>query len=85
MEEIDAYKNEYKISVEKPARKTPLKRPRLRWEDNIKVGLREIDLEGVDWIRLAQERDQQLALVNTVNKPLSSIKVGNFLTNWKYY
>jgi hypothetical protein len=45
----------------------PLGRPRRRWVDNIKMDLREIGWDGVDWIELAQNRDQWRALVNTVN------------------
>jgi hypothetical protein len=46
--------------------KRPLGRPRHRWEDNIKMDLREIRLQGVDWIYLAYDRDQWRVLVNTV-------------------
>jgi hypothetical protein len=59
-------RNLYKILVGKPERKTPLGRPRHRWADNIKMGLREIGWDGMDWIDLAQDRDQWRALVNTV-------------------
>jgi hypothetical protein len=41
-------------------------RPRRRWVDNIRVDLREIGSDGMDWIDLAQDRDQWRALVNTV-------------------
>jgi hypothetical protein len=41
-------------------------RPRRRWVDNIKIDLREIGWDGMDWIKLAQDRDQWRALVNTV-------------------
>jgi hypothetical protein len=41
-------------------------RPRRRWVDNIKMDLREIGWDGMDWIDLAQDRDQWRALVNTV-------------------
>jgi hypothetical protein len=44
----------------------PEGRPRCRWVDNIKMDLREIGWGGVDWIELAQDRDQWNALVNTV-------------------
>jgi hypothetical protein len=44
----------------------PLGRPRRRWVDNIKMDLREIGWDGMDWINLAQDRDQWRALVNTV-------------------
>jgi hypothetical protein len=43
-----------------------LGRPRRRWVDYIKMDLREIGWDGVDWIELAQDRDQWRALVNTV-------------------
>jgi len=39
-------------------RERPLGRPRCRWEDNIRMDLRNIGWEGVDWIHLAQDRDQ---------------------------
>jgi hypothetical protein len=48
--------------VGKPEGKRPLGRPRRRWVDNIKMDLREIGWDGVDWI----DRDQWRALVNTV-------------------
>jgi hypothetical protein len=46
--------------------KHALGRPRRRWVDNIKMDLREIGWDGLDWIELAQYRDQWRALVNTV-------------------
>jgi hypothetical protein len=52
--------------VGKPEGKRPLGRPRRRWVDNIKMDLREIGLGGMDWITLAEDRDQWRALVNTV-------------------
>jgi hypothetical protein len=57
--------NVYRISVGKPERKRPLERPRRRWVDNIKMDVREIGWDGVDWIDMAQDRDQWRALVNT--------------------
>jgi hypothetical protein len=42
----------------KPEGKRPLGRPRSRWVDNIKMDLREIGWDGVDWIDMAQDRDQ---------------------------
>jgi hypothetical protein len=56
----------YGILVGKPEGKRPLGRPRRRWEDNIKMDLREIRWDGVDWIGLAQDRVQWRAIVNTV-------------------
>jgi hypothetical protein len=52
--------------VRKAVGKQPLVRPRHRWEDNIKMDHREIGMEAVDWIYLAQDRDQWPDLVNTV-------------------
>jgi hypothetical protein len=59
-------RNSYMILVGKPERKRPLRRPRCRSVDNIKMDLREIGWDGMDWIELAQDRDQWRALVNTV-------------------
>jgi hypothetical protein len=54
--------------VEKPEGKRLPGRPRRRWVDNIKMDLREIGWEDMDWIELAQDRDQWRALVNTLMK-----------------
>jgi hypothetical protein len=58
--------NAYKILVGKPEGKKPLRRPRRRWEDNIRMDVREIGRGGMDWIDLAEDRDRWRALVNTV-------------------
>jgi len=55
----------YRVLVGKPEGKRPLGRPRHRWKDNIKMGLREVG-GGEDWVELAQDRDRWRALVNTV-------------------
>jgi hypothetical protein len=59
-------RNAYKILVGKPEGKSPLGRPRHRWEDNIRLDLREVGWGGVDWIDLAQVRNQWRAHVNMV-------------------
>jgi hypothetical protein len=59
-------RNAYTLLVRKPEGKRPLVRPRRRWVDNIKIDLREIGWNGIDWIDLVQDRDQWRALVNTV-------------------
>jgi hypothetical protein len=46
--------------------KKPLRRPRRRWEDNIKMNLREIGIDGANWVQLAQNRIQWRSPVNTV-------------------
>jgi hypothetical protein len=59
-------RNAYRILAGKPEGKRLLGRPRRRWVDNIEIDLREIGWGGMDWIDLAQDRDQWRALVNTV-------------------
>jgi hypothetical protein len=59
-------RNAYRILVGNPEGKRPLGRSRRKWEDNIKMDLRAIGSGGMDWIDLAQDRDQWRALVNTV-------------------
>jgi hypothetical protein len=56
----------YRVLVEKPEGIGPLGRPRRRWEDNIKMNLQEVGCGGMEWIKLAQDRDRWLALVNAV-------------------
>jgi hypothetical protein len=60
-------RNAYRLLVGKRGeRERPLGRPRHRWMDNIKIDLREIDWDVMDWIDLAEDRDQCRALVNMV-------------------
>jgi hypothetical protein len=56
----------YRVLVGRPEGKILLGRPRRTWEDNIKLDLREIGIEGANWIRLAQDRVQLRAFVNMV-------------------
>ena len=56
----------YRLLVGKPGRKSPLGRPRRRWEDNIKMDLQEVGGGGGDWKELAQDRDRWRTLVNEV-------------------
>jgi hypothetical protein len=58
--------NGYRLLVGKPEGRRPLGRPRHRWLDNNKMDLSDIGWDGIDWIGLAQYRDQWRALVNTV-------------------
>jgi hypothetical protein len=55
-----------KVLVGKPEGRTQLGRPRHRWENGVRMDLREIGLRGVDWIRLAQGRDRWRAVVSAV-------------------
>jgi len=66
-------KNAYKILVGKNAWKRPRVRPKHRWEENIRIDLREIRWEYVDWIQLTQNRGQWWAFLS------GSIKDGEFL------
>jgi hypothetical protein len=63
---MEAKRNACRILVGKLEGKRPLGRLRCWWVDNIKIDLREIGCDGMDWIARAQERDQYGALVNTV-------------------
>jgi hypothetical protein len=68
--------------VGRPEVKRPLGRSRCRWEDNIKMDLGEVGIDGANWIPLAQDRVQWRAFVNTVkNFRVSIKKAGYFLTS----
>jgi hypothetical protein len=56
----------YRALMGKPVGRRPLGRPRYRWENNIKMDLREVGWGGMDWINLAHDRDRCWALVNMV-------------------
>jgi hypothetical protein len=66
VERVGEERKVYKLLMGKPEGKRPLGRPRRRWEDGVRMDLREIGLEDVDWIRLAQDRDQWRAVVSAV-------------------
>jgi hypothetical protein len=54
----------YTVLIRRPEVKRPLGRPRSRWEDNIKMDLREIGIDVANWIRLFQDRVHWRAFVN---------------------
>jgi hypothetical protein len=56
----------YRLLVGRPEGKRTLGRPRRRWKDNIKMDLREIGIDGANWIQLVQDSFQWRAFVNTV-------------------
>jgi hypothetical protein len=56
----------YRALVGEPEGRRPLGRPRRRWKNNIKMDLRDVGWEGIDWMYLAQDRDRWRALANTV-------------------
>jgi len=59
-------RNTYKMLFGKPEERRPLGKPKHRWEDNIRMDLKEIGWKGMDWIHLAHDRNQWWVLVNTV-------------------
>jgi hypothetical protein len=62
-------RNVYRGLVGNSKGKRPLERPRRRWEDGIKIALREIGCGGVEWIHLAEGRDRWRAVVNAEMNP----------------
>jgi hypothetical protein len=56
----------YRVLVGKLEGKRMLRRPRLRWEDNIRMDLQEVGCECVDWIGLARNKDRWRALMNAL-------------------
>ena len=69
----------YRVLVGEPEEKRPLRRPRRRWEDNIKMYLQEVGCEGMDWTELAQDRGQVAGTCDCGNEPSGSVKCGEFL------
>ena len=64
----------YRVLMGKPGERRPLGRPRIRWEDNTRTDLQEMECGYVDWIRLTQDRDRWRMLVSA-----GSVKYGEFL------
>ena len=73
----------HKVLVEKLEGKRPLGRPRRRWEDNIKLDLKEVGRVCGDWMELAQDRNRWRALVSTVMNFWVPQNAGNFLISCK--
>jgi hypothetical protein len=65
-------RNVYTVLMVKSERKRPLGRPRRRWEEGIRMGLREIGWGSVDWIQLVQDRDRWRALCEYGDEPSGS-------------
>jgi hypothetical protein len=68
----------YKILIGKPEGNRPLGKHWRRWEDNIRMDVRKIGREGVDWIHLAQERNQWQVLMNMIMNLRFALKAENF-------
>jgi hypothetical protein len=71
-------RNPFSILVGKPEAQKPLGRPRRRWLENIKIDLKEIEWDSMDWINLAHDGDQWRALVNTVMTFWFHVMLGSF-------
>jgi hypothetical protein len=63
---MEERKDVYRVLVGKSEGKRPLGKPRHRWQDNIKMDFQEVRLGGMDWTKLAQDRDSWQELVNVV-------------------
>jgi hypothetical protein len=74
-------RNAHNILIEKLGGERPFGKPRRRWEDNVRMYLRETGWGGVDWIHLAQDRVQLRALVITIMSLRIPLSVGNFWTS----
>jgi hypothetical protein len=82
---MGAKRNAYRILMGKPEGRRPLGRPRRRWVDNVKIDLGEVGWDFVDWVDLAQDRDQWRGSCEHGNEPSGSIKfweVIELLHNW---
>jgi hypothetical protein len=76
----------YRVLVGRPEGKRPLGRPRNRWEDNIRMDLREKKIDRAKWIRLAQDWVQWRACCQHANETLASKKkAGYYLTNYQLF
>jgi hypothetical protein len=71
--------NAYRVLVGKPKEKRPLGRPRRRWKDNIKIELREIGWDGMDWIDLTQGKGPAAGFCEHADEPSGSIKCWEIL------
>jgi len=69
----------YRVLVGKPEGKRPLRRPRRRWVDNIRMDLQEVGCWHLDWMGLAQDRDRWRTLVSAVMNLGGSVICGEFL------
>jgi hypothetical protein len=79
-----AKRNVCRILVGKPEGKKPLGRPKCRWVNNIKIDLREMGWDGIDWIDLGEDRDKWRVLVNTVHRgSIKSCEFLEWLHNWQ--
>jgi hypothetical protein len=79
-------RNSYRILVGKPEGKRPIGRPQHKWVDNIKIDLREIGWDGMDWIDLVQNRDHWGGLCEHGNESSGSLICWEFLEwlhNWQ--
>jgi hypothetical protein len=74
-------RDSHRFSVERPERKRPVGRHRDRWEGNIKIYLGDIGWTDMDWINVAQYRDQWRVLMSTVMNLHAPQNIGKFLSS----
>jgi hypothetical protein len=67
--------------VEKPEGKRTLGKPGCRWKDNMKIDIQKVEMGGMDWVALAQDRDRWWALVNEALNFWIPLNAGNILTS----
>ena len=79
---MEHFRNAFTVLVGKPESKRHLGRPKLRWEDNIKMDLREVGCDAGDWIDLAQDRNQWRAYVRA-GRPNES--TGSLKANYMFF
>jgi hypothetical protein len=78
---MEEKRNLYEVLAREPEGKRPLGRPRRSWENNNNMDLRELCWGSMDWIELAQDRNQRGALVNTVMNFRVQYNFGKFLSH----
>ena len=71
---MEQTRNAYRILVWKPKEKRPLGRPIRRWEDNMKMDLREVGCDPGDWTALAEDRDQSLPYLRIIDTKIDKPK-----------
>ena len=78
---MEEWRGLYRVLMGKPDGSKPLGRTRHRWKDNIRMDLQEVGCGGMDWIKLAQDRDRWWAVMNVVMNLWVPKNVAKFLTS----
>jgi hypothetical protein len=78
---VGVKRNTNRVKARKPEGRRPLGRPRLGWEENIRMDFQELGWAGVDWIILFQDKHKWRVLVNVASNFRTSLNAKDFLTN----